>query len=36
MLHYDQILRFFLCITASAADTVAVNPSGIKALLAKG
>ena len=30
----DQILRFFLCIPASAADAAAVNPKGIKTLLA--
>ena len=29
----DQILRFFLCIPASTADTAAVNPKGIKTLL---
>ena len=32
----DQILRFFLCIPASAADVAEVNPKGIKTLLAKG
>ena len=33
----DQILRFFfLCIPASAADTAAVNPKGIKTLLVNG
>ena len=32
----DQILRFFLCIPASAADAAAVNPKGIKTLLANG
>ena len=30
------ILRFFLRISASAAETTAVNPSGIKAFLANG
>ena len=30
------ILRFFLCIPASAADATAVNPKGIKTLLANG
>ena len=29
-----QSLRFFLCIPASAADAAAVNPNGIKTLLA--
>ena len=36
---YDDcylILIFFLCITASAADAVAVNPKGINTLLANG
>ena len=33
---YDLILRFFLCIPASAADAAAVNPRGIKTLLANG
>ena len=28
------ILRFILCISASAADAIAVNPKGIKTLLA--
>ena len=28
-LNYDQVLRFFLCNPASAADA-AVNPKGIK------
>ena len=32
----DQILNFFLCIPASAADGAAVNPKGIKTLLANG
>ena len=32
----DQILRFVLCIPASGADVAAVNPNGIKALLADG
>ena len=31
-----QILRLFLCIPASAADAAAVNPNGIKTLLANG
>ena len=30
----DWILRFILCISASAADAIAVNPKGIKTLLA--
>ena len=30
------ILKFFLCIPASAADAAAVNPKGIKTLLANG
>ena len=30
------ILRFFLCISASAADAAADNPKGIKTLLANG
>ena len=34
--HYAQILRFFLCIPADAADAAAVNPRGIKTLLANG
>ena len=34
--YYDQILRFFLCISASAADAPVVNPKGIKTLLANG
>ena len=29
-------MKFFLCIPASAADAAAVNPKGIKALLASG
>ena len=33
---YILILRFFLCIPASAADAAAVNPKGIKTLLANG
>ena len=33
---YAQILRFFLCIPASAADAAVVNPKGIKTLLANG
>ena len=32
----DQILRLFLCIPASATDAAAVNPNGIKTLLANG
>ena len=32
----DLILRFFLCIPASAVATAAVNPKGIKILLANG
>ena len=32
----DQILRFFLCISASTADAAVVNPKGIKTLLANG
>ena len=32
----DQIPRFFLNIPASAADAAAVNPNGIKTLLASG
>ena len=35
-LYYDQILRFFLCIPASAADAAAVNANRIKTLLANG
>ena len=31
-----RILRFFLCIPGSAADATAVNPIGIKMLLANG
>ena len=35
--NYDaQIVRFFLCIPASAADASAVNPKGIKKLLVNG
>ena len=29
-----MVVRFFLCIPASAADAAAVNPRGIKTLLA--
>ena len=29
----NQMLRFFLCIPASAADAAAVNPEGIKTFL---
>ena len=36
MLYYDLILIFFLCIPVSAADAAAVNPKGIKTLLANG
>ena len=37
MLYYCVlILRFFLCIPASAADDAAVNPRGIKTLLTNG
>ena len=32
--YYDQIINFFLCIPASAADAAAVNPNGTKTLLA--
>ena len=32
----DPILRVLLCIPASAADAAAVNPKGIKTLLANG
>ena len=31
-----QILRFFLCVPASAADAPAVNPKEIKTLLGNG
>ena len=34
--YYAQILRYFLCIPASAADVAAVNPKGITMLLAYG
>ena len=34
--HYTLMLRFFLCFLASAADAAAVNPEGIKTLLANG
>ena len=33
---YAQILSFFLCIPASAADAAAVNPKRIKTPLANG
>ena len=33
---YDQTLKFFLCILASAANAAAINPKGIKTLLASG
>ena len=36
MYYCDQILRFFLCIPASAADAAAVNPNGTKTVLASG
>ena len=36
MLFYSLILRFFLCIPASAADAAAVNPKVIKALSGNG
>ena len=32
----DQILGFFLCIPASAADAASVNPKRIETLLANG
>ena len=32
---FFQILRFFLCIPASAADASSVDPNGIKTLLVK-
>ena len=32
----NQILKFFLCIPAYAADAPAVNPKGVKTLLANG
>ena len=35
MLYYDQT-RNFSCIFGSAADAAAVNPNGIKTLLANG
>ena len=31
-----QNIRFFLCITASAADAVVLNPNGVKTLSANG
>ena len=34
--YYFQILKLFLCISASAADAATVNPIGIKRLLANG
>ena len=34
--YYVQILRFFLCIPASAAGAAIVNPRGIKTVLANG
>ena len=36
MLSYFLILRFFLCIPASAADAAAVNPKWRKTFLANG
>ena len=33
---YAQILRFLLSIPASAADAAAVNPRGLRTLLASG
>ena len=36
MLSYSLILRFFLCIPASAADVAEVSPRGIKTFLANG
>ena len=36
MLYCYQILRFFLCVSAPAADAAAVNTNGIKTLLADG
>ena len=33
---YFLILVFFLCVLASVADATAVNPKGIKTLLANG
>ena len=36
MLSYFLILIFFLCIPPSAAGAAAVNPKGIKTLLANG
>ena len=36
MKYDDLILRFFLYIPASAASAAAVNPKGIKTLLANG
>ena len=35
-LQFDQILRFFLCVLASAADAAAVSPNGTKTLVANG
>ena len=32
----SPILKFFLCIPETAADAAAVNPNGIKTLLANG
>ena len=32
----DQILRFVLCVPSSPANVAAVNPNGIKTLLADG
>ena len=36
MLLVYPILKFFLCIPASAADAAAVNPRGIKTVLVNG
>ena len=33
---YDLMPRFFLCFSVSAADSAAVNPTGIKTLLVNG
>ena len=34
MLSYSQTVKFFLCIPASTVDAAALNPRGIKTLLA--
>ena len=36
MIYCGQILRFFLCISTSAADADAVNPNGNKIFLING